>query len=112
MGPYRQSGTERVGSRAHDLYHHSNGVSDHVTIGVRSGSHKPGRIRRSGRSSRGPLGVSIGGVIVVLSLVLVLTVLFYYYISKENGGIAFQFPFEIFFYGVVWLQRKFCIGND
>ncbi|POO00186.1 hypothetical protein TorRG33x02_039640 [Trema orientale] len=86
MGPYRQSGTERLGSRAHDHHHNHNGVSDHVTIGVRSGSHgKPGRTRRSGRPNKGPIGASIGGVIVVLSLVLVLTVLFYYYISKETS---------------------------
>ncbi|KAM6544468.1 hypothetical protein CsatB_008915 [Cannabis sativa] len=88
MAPYRQSGAERFGSRVHDLHHHhnhhSNGVSDHVTVGVRSASHKQARIRRPGRSNRGLLGVSIGWVIVVLSLVLVLTVFFYYFISKEN----------------------------
>ncbi|XP_062101323.1 uncharacterized protein LOC133807167 [Humulus lupulus] len=89
MAPYRQSGAERFGSRAHDLHHHhhSNGVSDHVTVGVRSASHKLARNRRPGRSNRGLLGVSIGGVIVVLSLVLVLTVFFYYFISKENGEV-------------------------
>ncbi|KAL5558449.1 hypothetical protein UlMin_034660 [Ulmus minor] len=84
MPAYRQSGTERFGARAHDLHYHSNGVSDQVTIGVRAASHKPGRPRRSGRSNRGLFGVSIGCVIVVLSLVLVVTGLAYYYISKDN----------------------------
>lgn len=87
MAQYRQSGTERYGARAsHDLHHHSNGSSDHVVLGIRNGQHKQGRTRRSGRSDKGLFGVSIVAIIVVLLLVLGVTVLAYYFLSRDSGG--------------------------
>uniref|UniRef100_A0A6N2LSZ4 TOD1/MUCI70 glycosyltransferase-like domain-containing protein n=1 Tax=Salix viminalis TaxID=40686 RepID=A0A6N2LSZ4_SALVM len=71
--------------------HYSNGTSDHVSIGIRassSSSHqqKSGRVRRLGyrsdKSSRGGCSL-IGAVIVFLCLVLVVTVLAYYFLSTE-----------------------------
>lgn len=89
MAQYRQSGTERYGPRAsHDLHHHSNGSPDHVALGIRTGPHKQGRTRRLGRSDKGLVGVSIGAIIVVLALVLGVTVLAYYFLSRDSGGIA------------------------
>ncbi|KAB5512610.1 hypothetical protein DKX38_029638 [Salix brachista] len=71
--------------------HYANGTSDHVSIGIRassSSSHqqKSGRVRRLGyrsdKSSRGGCSL-IGAVIVFLCLVLVVTVLAYYFLSTE-----------------------------
>ncbi|KAF3445401.1 hypothetical protein FNV43_RR10577 [Rhamnella rubrinervis] len=89
MAQHRQSGTERYGARAsHDLHHHSNGSTDHIALGIRSGSYMQGRTRRSGRSDKGLFGVSIGAIIVVLSLVLGVTVLAYYFLSRDSGEIS------------------------
>lgn len=89
MAQYRQSGTERYVARAsHDLQHHSNGSPDHIALGIRTGPHKQGRTRRSGRSDKGLFGISIGAIIVVLLLVLGVTVLAYYFLSRDSGGIA------------------------
>ncbi|KAF9661636.1 hypothetical protein SADUNF_Sadunf19G0089400 [Salix dunnii] len=71
--------------------HYSNGTSDHVSIGIRASSsssqqQKSGRVRRLGyrsdKSSRGGCSL-IGAVIVFLCLVLVVTVLAYYFLSTE-----------------------------
>ncbi|XVF29985.1 hypothetical protein REPUB_Repub16aG0018500 [Reevesia pubescens] len=68
-------------------YHYGNGAtSDHVAIGVRGGAgNKASRWRRSGRADKSRR-ISIGSIIVVLSLVLVVTVLVYYYISADNNN--------------------------
>lgn len=83
MAQHRQSGTERYGARAS---HHSNGSPDHVALGIRGGPYKQGRGRRSGRSDKPLFGASIGAIIVVLFLVLGLTVLAYYFLSRDSGG--------------------------
>ena len=82
--------------------HYSNGTSDHVSIGIRASSsssqqQKSGRVRRLGyrsdKSSRGGCSL-IGAVIVFLCLVLVVTVLAYYFLSTEitiNGKGLFLF---------------------
>lgn len=60
-------------------------TSDHVAIGVRGGAgNKIGRWRRSGRADKSRR-ISIGSLIVVLSFVLVITVLVYYYISADSN---------------------------
>ncbi|EEF35560.1 uncharacterized protein LOC8262724 [Ricinus communis] len=98
MAQYRQSG-----------HHYINGAtsSDHVSIGIRASpsasssypaaaaasssqsQYKPIRGRRSARSDKSHCSssFSIGALIVVLSLVLVVTVLAYYYISADNKEI-------------------------
>ncbi|XWS15407.1 hypothetical protein CRYUN_Cryun35bG0094800 [Craigia yunnanensis] len=69
-------------------YHNGNGTtSDHLAIGVRGvgggAGNKATRWRRSGRADKSRR-ISIGSLIVVLSLVLVITVIVYYYISSDN----------------------------
>ncbi|KAJ7973941.1 Transmembrane protein (DUF616) [Quillaja saponaria] len=86
MAQYRQSGMERFGLRgSHDL-NLSNGTSDHVAIGVRAAPHKQHRPRRSARSDKS-LQFSVGAVIVFLALVLAVTVLAYYYLSRDSKEI-------------------------
>ncbi|XP_056854552.1 uncharacterized protein LOC130504003 [Raphanus sativus] len=80
MPQYRQSGTDRFSVRG--------GASDHVAIGIRNGvgggatQHhgKTNRWRRSVRPER-IRRLGIGTAVFVLCLVLVVTVLAYYYIS-------------------------------
>lgn len=94
MAQYRQSGAERFhGPRGHDLHHSSsNGTpNDHVAIGIRTTQHKQSRIRRSVRSDK-CRRVSVGGVILILSLGLVLTVLAYYYLSTDTKEINSYLP--------------------
>ncbi|KAJ4917227.1 hypothetical protein Rs2_02777 [Raphanus sativus] len=88
MAQYRQSGTERFNGRSYPHYA-NNGASssDHVAIGIRNGvgggatQHgKTNRWRRSVRPER-IRRLGIGSVVFVICLVLVLTVLAYYYIS-------------------------------
>ncbi|KAM1005937.1 hypothetical protein FF1_002737 [Malus domestica] len=88
MAQQRQPGLERLGLRGHDP-HHSNGGGrpDHLVVGIRSAPHKPVRTRRSGRSDKGPLRISVGAVVLVLSLVLLATLLAYYYLSRSSGEI-------------------------
>ncbi|XVF63276.1 hypothetical protein PTKIN_Ptkin09bG0074800 [Pterospermum kingtungense] len=69
-------------------YHYGNRTtSDHVAIGVRGGGggagNKAGRWRRSGRADKSRR-ISMGSIGAVLSLVLVITVLVYYYISADS----------------------------
>jgi hypothetical protein len=86
MAQYRQSGAERfLGPRGLDLHHSSNGAPDHVALGIRGAPHKPARARRSARSDKSRR-VSVGAVIVILSLVLVVTVLAYYYLARDTKG--------------------------
>ncbi|GLT52213.1 hypothetical protein SLA2020_255660 [Shorea laevis] len=67
-------------------YHYANGSSDHVGVGIRSSvPHKSARWRRSARGDKSRR-LSIGSIVVVLSLVLVVTVLVYYYISSFSNG--------------------------
>ncbi|PRQ24403.1 hypothetical protein RchiOBHm_Chr6g0272041 [Rosa chinensis] len=78
MAQYRQSGMEtRLGLRG------GNGGDgpDHVAIGIRTGLHKPGRTRRSGRS---PPRISTCALVLVLSLVLLFTVAAYFYLSLST----------------------------
>ncbi|XP_059454351.1 uncharacterized protein LOC132184652 [Corylus avellana] len=87
MAQHRQSGAERfLGPRGHDLHHSSNGAPDHLAIGIRAAPHKPARPRRSARSDKSRR-VSVGAVIVILSLVLVVTVLAYYYLARDTKDI-------------------------
>lgn len=78
MAQYRQSGSERFGVRSHDL-HHGNGTSDHVSIGIRA-PHKQSRGRRFNKNRR----ISIGAVAVILFIALVVTVLAFNYLSRDN----------------------------
>lgn len=78
MAQYRQSGSDRYALRGHDL-HNGNGASDHVSIGIRA-QHKQSRARRSSKGSR----ISVGAVVLILSLVLTVTVLAYNYISGDS----------------------------
>ncbi|KAG6626863.1 probable hexosyltransferase MUCI70 [Carya illinoinensis] len=80
----------RLQSGADRFIHHSssNGTPDHVSIGIRAApSHKQSRSRRSARSDWGRR-VSFGAVIVILSLVLVVTVLAYYYLSSDTRDVS------------------------
>lgn len=87
MPQYRQSGTDRFSVRG------GGSASDHVAIGIRNGvggasQHgKANRWRRSVRPER-IRRLGIGSVVFVLCLVLVVTVLAYYYISgfATNSG--------------------------
>ncbi|XP_022773514.1 uncharacterized protein LOC111315774 isoform X2 [Durio zibethinus] len=76
MGQYRQQ------------YHYCNGTTtEHVAIGFRGGGgtgNKAARWRRSGRVDKS-CRISIGSLIVILSLVLVVTVFVHYYISADNN---------------------------
>ncbi|XP_010256362.1 PREDICTED: uncharacterized protein LOC104596775 [Nelumbo nucifera] len=83
MAQYRQAGADRFTVRSHD-FHHGNGSSnpDQVSVGIRV-SHKQGRARRSGRSDKS-WKISIGTVIVILSLVLVVTFFAYNYVSRDK----------------------------
>nr|CAN72342.1 hypothetical protein VITISV_029506 [Vitis vinifera] len=78
MAQYRQSGSDRYALRGHDL-HNGNGASDHVSIGIRA-QHKQSRARRSSKGSR----ISVGAVVLILSLVLTVTVFAYNYISGDS----------------------------
>ncbi|CAJ1976822.1 unnamed protein product [Sphenostylis stenocarpa] len=85
MAQQRQSGMERLGVRVgtHDL-HHANGAGDHVAVGIRGGAaHKQPRFRRSARSDRGT-HLSVAAILVFLFLVLVVTVLVFSYISRDE----------------------------
>ncbi|KAA8538620.1 hypothetical protein F0562_028186 [Nyssa sinensis] len=84
MAQYRQSGFDRVAVRGHDLYH-GNGSSDHLSIGIRAPAHKHPRNRRF-RSRK----VSIGAVIVILSLGFVVSVLAFVYISRDDEVNGYQ----------------------
>ncbi|KAK4752017.1 hypothetical protein SAY87_020815 [Trapa incisa] len=87
MAQYRQSG-----SRDHDLHlqnpYSNGGASDHVSLAIRTGSQplKPARHRRLIRSEK-VRRLSIGSVILLLVLGLVVTVLAYYYISRDSKDI-------------------------
>ncbi|CAH2035345.1 unnamed protein product [Thlaspi arvense] len=103
MAQYRQSGTERFSGRVGGYPHYANNggagssSSDHVAIGIRNGvggavggggatQHgKANRWRRSVRPDR-IRRLGIGTVVFVLCLVLVVTVLAYYYISGFTNG--------------------------
>uniref|UniRef100_A0A5B6Z9B4 TOD1/MUCI70 glycosyltransferase-like domain-containing protein n=1 Tax=Davidia involucrata TaxID=16924 RepID=A0A5B6Z9B4_DAVIN len=78
MAQYRQSGFDRFAVRSHDL-HHGNGTSDHLSIGIRAPPHKHHRIRRF-KSRK----VSIGAVIVILSLGFLVSVLAFVSFSRDN----------------------------
>lgn len=88
MAQFRQSGTERFSGRGG----YQNGEaasSDHLAIGIRNGVggvKASNRWRRSVRADR-IRRLGIGTVVFVLCLVLVVTVLAYYYISGyTNNG--------------------------
>ncbi|KGN63100.1 uncharacterized protein LOC101218369 [Cucumis sativus] len=88
MAQHRQSGTERYGPRSHDALHSTNnGASDHVAVGIRSTAYKQARARRAARSDKGR-GISVGAIVFVLSLVLVVTVLAYYYLLRDTKEIS------------------------
>ncbi|KAF5955176.1 hypothetical protein HYC85_008032 [Camellia sinensis] len=75
MAQYRQSGFDRVAVRSH-----ANGSSDHVSIGIRTSPHKPHRSNRRLKSRK----LSIGGVIVILSLGFAVSVLAFMYFSRDT----------------------------
>ncbi|KAL5845999.1 hypothetical protein ACOSQ3_009523 [Xanthoceras sorbifolium] len=77
MAQYRQSGTERYGASS----------NDYLSIGIRNTAtySKPARARRSARLDKCGRRVSIGSVIVFLFLVLLVTVLAYFYISGYSS---------------------------
>uniref|UniRef100_A0A1J3CM33 TOD1/MUCI70 glycosyltransferase-like domain-containing protein n=1 Tax=Noccaea caerulescens TaxID=107243 RepID=A0A1J3CM33_NOCCA len=103
MAQYRQSGTERFSGRVGSYPHYANNgavsssSSDHIAIGIRNGvggasgggasQHgKNNRWRRSVRPDK-IRRLGIGSVVFVLCVVLVITVLAYYYISGfTNSG--------------------------
>lgn len=88
MAQYRQSGTERNGALHHYHNHNSNGTSlnDHVSVGIRAAPYnKPARARRSARSDKNSRRLSISSVFFVLLLVLLATVLAYFYISGYSN---------------------------
>lgn len=79
MAQYRQSGFDRVlhnGSGGN-----GNGASDHVSIGIRAPPHKQHRNHRRLKGRR----VSIGAVIVILSLGFVVSVFAFLYLSRDKG---------------------------
>ncbi|KAL2324725.1 hypothetical protein Fmac_023783 [Flemingia macrophylla] len=81
MAQQRPSGMERFGVR--DL-HHANGSADHVAVGIRgAAAHKQPRLRRSARSDRGTY-MSVAAILIFLFLVLVVTVLAFSYISRDE----------------------------
>ncbi|XP_061366600.1 uncharacterized protein LOC133309793 [Gastrolobium bilobum] len=85
MAQQRQSGMERFGVRVgtQDL-NHPNGSTDHVAVGIRGAvPNKQPRLRRSARSDRGTQ-LSVAAILVFLFLVLVVTVLVFSYISRDE----------------------------
>ncbi|KAJ9680248.1 hypothetical protein PVL29_019530 [Vitis rotundifolia] len=78
MAQYRQLGFDRCALRGHDL-HNGNRASNHISIGFRA-QHKQSRARKSSKGSR----ISVGTVVLFLSLVLTVTVLASNYISGES----------------------------
>ncbi|RDX68825.1 hypothetical protein CR513_52147, partial [Mucuna pruriens] len=89
MAQQRQSGMERFGVRVgtHDL-HHPNGAADHIAVGIRSSApHKQPRLRRSARSDRVTY-LSVAAILVFLFLVLVVTVLVFSYISRDDDFVS------------------------
>ncbi|OVA01975.1 Protein of unknown function DUF616 [Macleaya cordata] len=62
----------------------STAASDHVSLGIRFPHKQNLRTRRSGRNDKNNCKISIGSVVVILSLVLVVTVFAYYYISRDK----------------------------
>ncbi|KAF3943010.1 hypothetical protein CMV_030393 [Castanea mollissima] len=94
MAQYRQSGggADRFPNPrgGHSPSSSNGGAGDHVAIGIRSTSlhhSKPSRARRSGRSDKFRRRVSVCAVVLILSLVLLLTVLAYYYLSTDTKEI-------------------------
>ncbi|KAF8411862.1 hypothetical protein HHK36_004421 [Tetracentron sinense] len=83
MAQYRQAGADRFAVRSHD-FHHSNGSSaaDHVSLGIRI-PHKFGRSRRSNRSDKNSR-ILICALFVILSLVLIVSVFAFSYISRDK----------------------------
>ncbi|CAG7863818.1 hypothetical protein BRARA_I02417 [Brassica rapa] len=94
MAQYRQSGTERFNGRVGGSYPHNGASSsEHIAIGIRNGvggATQHGKTNRWRRSVVRPERIrrlGIGSVVFVICLVLVLTVLAYYYISGfTNSG--------------------------
>ncbi|CAK9326116.1 unnamed protein product [Citrullus colocynthis] len=86
MAQHRQSGTDRYGTRSHDALHSTNN-GDHVAVGIRYTPYKQARARRAARSDKGR-GISVRTIIFVLSLVLVVTVLAYYYLLRDTKEIS------------------------
>ncbi|XP_057423522.1 uncharacterized protein LOC130717340 [Lotus japonicus] len=84
MAQQRQSGTERLGVRTHDLHLANGSAADHVAVGIRGGvAHKQQRLRRLARSARGK-SLSMAAILVFLFLVLVVTLLAFSYISRDE----------------------------
>ncbi|XP_050363384.1 uncharacterized protein LOC126782217 [Argentina anserina] len=76
MAQYRQSGMERFSQRGNGV---AEAPPDHVSVGIRTPLHKPGRTRRSGRSQ---IRISTcAPLLLLLSLLLLLTLLAYFYLS-------------------------------
>ena len=87
MAQQRQSGMERFGAWGNHDLHHANGSGDHVSVGIRATAHhlKQPRLRRSARSDKTRY-FSLVAIIVFLFIVLVVTVLAYYYLSIDDKG--------------------------
>ncbi|EOA39859.1 hypothetical protein CARUB_v10008532mg [Capsella rubella] len=84
MAQFRQSGTERFSSGRGGYQNGGAASSDHIAIGIRNGvggvKANTNRWRRSVRADK-IRRLGIGSVVFVLCIVLVVTVLAYYYIS-------------------------------
>ncbi|KAK6939771.1 Protein of unknown function DUF616 [Dillenia turbinata] len=99
MAQYRQGGFDRFAVRSHDFHSNNNiygnGAStsasqpssssaDHVSIGIRGSSHhKHSRARRSHRSDKSRK-ISIGAFVAVLSLILLVALFSFNYLSKDK----------------------------
>ncbi|XP_057974248.1 uncharacterized protein LOC131162103 isoform X2 [Malania oleifera] len=70
---------DRLGVRGHDFYN-TNGSSDHVAIGVRVPPHKQSRPRRSPKTFK----ISIGAVVLVLSILLFLSIFVFSFLSRDH----------------------------
>jgi len=79
MAQYRQSGFDRG---------NGNGASDHVSIGIRAPPHKQHRNHRRFKGRR----VSVGPVIVILSLGFVVSVFAFLYLSGDRDVNGYHVP--------------------
>ncbi|XP_031393136.1 uncharacterized protein LOC116204908 isoform X2 [Punica granatum] len=85
MAQYRQSGARDYDPHHHHHHYSNGGGPDHVSLAVRAGSQqlKPARHRRFARSDKGRR-ISVGSIAFVLVLGLVVTVLAYYFLSRDS----------------------------
>lgn len=102
MPQYRQSGNDRFSVRGGG----GGSASDHVAIGIRNGAGGQGKANRWKRSVVRPERIrrgGVGSVVFVLCLVLVVTVLAYYYLSgfanngyDDKGCLAYYLAYYLY----------------